>query len=131
MALIVARRSLAAPAAGRRERGSAAAEFAVALPAVVLVLLVVLGLGMHGAARVAVEDAARAGARELARAAPAGTVVEQARKTAGPGAAVAVAHEAPYAVVTVTRPVEVFGVVPLHSEHRAEAAVRVEHLPAP
>ncbi|WP_198144759.1 TadE/TadG family type IV pilus assembly protein [Nesterenkonia jeotgali] len=49
------------------ERGSISAEFALALPSVVLVLLLVLSLGLHGAAQVSLEAGAGAAARELAR----------------------------------------------------------------
>jgi hypothetical protein len=54
------------PRAGS-ERGSAVAEFAVALPAVLLVLAMVLGGIQLGALQVRVQDAAADAARSLGR----------------------------------------------------------------
>jgi hypothetical protein len=51
----------------RREHGSAVAEFAVALPAVLLVLGMVLGGIQLGALQVRVQDAAADAARSLGR----------------------------------------------------------------
>ncbi|OJU41699.1 MAG: hypothetical protein BGN97_08540 [Microbacterium sp. 69-10] len=81
-----------APAALRGERGSAAAELAVALPAVLLALM--LGVGALGAAatQVALQDAAADAARLLgrgesaARAAAAVAAVEGATMTSRDGA---------------------------------------------
>ncbi|MGQ7311671.1 TadE family type IV pilus minor pilin [Microbacterium arabinogalactanolyticum] len=81
-----------APAALRGERGSVAAELAVALPAVLLTLL--LGVGALGAAatQVALQDAAADAARLLgrgesaARAAAAVAAVEGATMTSRDGA---------------------------------------------
>lgn len=101
----------------------------MAVPAVILVLLLVLGVGTHGAARVAVEDAARAAARELARGESPAFAEQVARTTAGKNAAVQVTSDGPYAHVTVTRPVELLGLVTLRAEHSAQARARVEHLP--
>ena len=52
-----------------------------------------------------------------------------ARTTAGKNAAVQVTSDGPYAHVTVTRPVELLGLVTLSAEHSAQARARVEHLP--
>jgi hypothetical protein len=49
------------------QRGSITAEFAVALPAVVLVLAMCLGCLQLGAQRLRLQDAAAVGARALAR----------------------------------------------------------------
>jgi len=54
-------------AAPSDERGSAVAEFAVALPAVLLVLCMVLGGIQLGALQVRVQDAAADAARSLGR----------------------------------------------------------------
>lgn len=55
---------------GRPARGSATAETALALPAVVLVLAALLGTGQVILARLVCVDATRAGARAAARAEP-------------------------------------------------------------
>lgn len=58
----------------RGERGSVTAEFAIALPAVLLVLALLLG-GMHlGGLQVRAQDAAADAARALARGDPGGVV---------------------------------------------------------
>lgn len=111
------------------QRGSVTAEFALALPAVVLTLLLVLGMALHGAAAVAVEEASRAGARELARGTEESVAANIAAQAAGADAAVAISYQPPYAVMTVTRPVTVLGAFALPFEHTAEAHVRTEHLP--
>ena len=122
------RRRRAAPAE-TAERGSVTAEFALALPAVVLVLLLVLGLGMHGAARVSVEEGARIAARELARGTSADTASRLAREAAGQDSSVHLGHEGEYAVVTLRRPVQVLGLLELTVDHEARAHVRIEQLP--
>lgn len=52
----------------RADRGSATAEFSVVLPAIVVLTLLVLSLGRAVLVRVECQDAARAGAREVATA---------------------------------------------------------------
>lgn len=106
------------------------AEFALALPGVMLVLLLVLSLGMHGAAQVALEDGARAAARELARGEPAAVAESTAAQRAGSDVSVAVSAEGPYTSVELTRPVQVLGLITLEAEHSARAHARTEHLPA-
>lgn len=51
----------------RDERGSAAAEFAVALPAALLVLVLTIGAGTAQAHRIALQDAVADAARLIAR----------------------------------------------------------------
>ncbi|TLP71825.1 TadE family type IV pilus minor pilin [Nesterenkonia sphaerica] len=116
--------------AEKRERGSVTAEFALAVPAVVFVMLLVISLAMHGAARIALEEGARAAARELARGESAATVQEALRQTAGDGVEVAMSADGPYTAVVVTRPVRVLGLVELSAEQTAEAYARTEHLAA-
>lgn len=74
-----------APAAD--DRGSVAAEFAVALPAVVLVLGVCLGGVGVGSQQLRLQDAAAAAARGLGRGASAAEVATTAARMVG-GAAV-------------------------------------------
>ena len=53
-------------AAGRGERGTAAVEFALVLPLVLLMTVAVLQVGLFVKDRLILQDAARAGAREAA-----------------------------------------------------------------
>lgn len=111
------------------ERGSTTAEFAVGLPAVAAVLLLVIALAMQGAARVSLEEGARAAARELARGEPVSVAEETAHAAAGEAVVVRVSTEGTYTTVQLTRPVSVLGLIDLNSELRAEARARTEHLP--
>ena len=61
----------------RGERGSAVAEFAVALPAVLLVLGMVLGGIQLGALQLRLQDAAADAARSLGRGDPAPALAER------------------------------------------------------
>lgn len=111
-----------------RERGSVTAEFAVALPAVIMVLLLVVGLAMHGADRVTLEDGARAAARELARGSSADVAEQAARATAGDRFTMTTSHHGEYSTVTLSQPVRLVGVMELQADHTAEASARTEHL---
>ncbi|WP_191089811.1 TadE family type IV pilus minor pilin [Nesterenkonia ebinurensis] len=110
------------------ERGSVTAEFALALPGVVLVLLLVISLAMTGASRVALEDAARAAARESARGQSAAVAEQTARDTAGGDITVTISAEGAYTSVVVTQPVQLIGLIELNAEISAEAHARTEHL---
>jgi len=66
--VLPARRRVVAAA---RERGAVTAEFAVALPAVVLLLAFLLAGGAAGLTQLRLEEAVRAGARAAIRPAPA------------------------------------------------------------
>lgn len=74
----------------RRELGAATAELAVALPSLVLVLAVALGAVDLGLDRVRCVDAARLGARLLARGEPETAALAEARRAAPEGARVVV-----------------------------------------
>lgn len=111
------------------ERGSVTAEFALAIPAVILVLLLVISLAMQSAARVSLEDAARAAARELARGETAAVAEQTARDTAGAQVEVSIAADGQYSRVVLTQPIEVLGLIELSAQQRAEAHARTEHLP--
>lgn len=110
------------------QRGSVTAEFALGLPAVVLVLLLVLGLAMHGAARVALEDGARAGARELARGESSAAAQQSIRSAAGDDVTVTISTEGEYTHVALTQPVQILGLVQVGTDIAAEASARTEHL---
>lgn len=86
----------------RPEEGSATAELAVAVPSLVLVLALSLAALDLGIAHVRCVDAARAGARLLARGEPAGPVLEEVRGAAPRGARVDVARSGGRVTVTVT-----------------------------
>jgi len=90
-------------------RGSVTAEFAVGLPAVVMVLVVVILAATAAIGQVRCVDAARAGAREAALGSAVAQVHATAEHLAGAGAAVAVTREGPWVVVRVSRPVAAFG----------------------
>ena len=81
--------------------GSVTAETAVALPAVVLVLGVLMGVGQVTVAQVRCVDAARAAVRFAARGEAAGSVVARAASVAPPGAVVTSGSSAGQAVVEV------------------------------
>lgn len=88
----------------RRDEGSVTAELAVALPAVVVVLLLVLGVGAASSAQLRAADAARAGAR-VAALGDADTAVQAvAQRVAGAGAQVVVVREPPWVTVQVRAP---------------------------
>ncbi|TLQ01425.1 pilus assembly protein TadE [Nesterenkonia salmonea] len=115
-------------AAPQSERGSVTAEFALAIPGVVLVLLLVISLAMQGAARIALEDGARAAAREFARGQSAEVAEQVARETAGDQVTVSVSSDGPYTHVVLTQPVRILGLIELDAEQEAEAFARTEHL---
>ena len=83
-----------------RERGSVTAELAVGLPAVVLVLVLVLGVAAAGMTQMRCADGARAAARAAALGADA--PADDARRVAGGGARVVVARDGPWVSVTVS-----------------------------
>lgn len=89
------------PRAPARDRGAVTVELALALPAVVLVLAVMLATVGLGAAQLRLVDSARAGARVAALALPDSEVVATAREVAGAGAEVTVERAPPWVRVTV------------------------------
>lgn len=93
------------------ERGSVTAEFATALPAVVLVLAFALALVAAGTAQLRAYDGARAAAREAAIGSAEARVLEVAREVAGDSAAVTVRGGSTVAVTVAVplRGLERFG----------------------
>ena len=87
---VVTRAPRAEPGAATAERGAATAELAVALPSLVVVLAVALAAVDLGLAQVRCVDAARLGARLLARGEPAATVLAEVRAAAPDGARLSV-----------------------------------------
>lgn len=90
--------------ARRADEGAAAAEFAMVMPALVLIIGIVVGAGAVGATQLRAMDAARAAAREIARGEVQTEVIAQARKTAGDAARVTIEDDDGYAEVTVEVP---------------------------
>lgn len=93
------------PTAAPGERGAVTAEFAVALPAVLLVLGLLLAGAAAGLTQLRLEEAARAGARALARGEDQVSVSAVVRQVAGDSASAAVACDGGWLSVTVTGPV--------------------------
>ena len=88
---------------GRRaEGGAATAELAVALPSLVIVLALALAAVDLGLAQVRCVDAARLGARLLARGEPEGAVLAEVRGAAPDGAEVSLASAGTRVSVLVT-----------------------------
>ncbi|MDQ0866737.1 hypothetical protein QF036_004318 [Arthrobacter globiformis] len=83
-------------------RGAVTAEFAVALPAVLLLLAMLLAGSAAGITQLRLEDAARAGARALARGEDPAAVNGIVRKLAGPSASSAVVPGGEWMSVTVS-----------------------------
>jgi len=84
------------------DRGTVTAETALALPAVVLALALVLGVAEVSAAQVRCVDAARAAARRAARGDSAGAVTAVAHAVGPSGAAVGISGSASSVTVTVS-----------------------------
>ncbi|AEI13123.1 TadE family type IV pilus minor pilin [Cellulomonas gilvus] len=88
--------------AGRGDRGAVTAELAVGLPAVVLLVLAVLGVGVAGVQHMRCAEAARTAARIAALGEPDGEAVAAAHRVAGGGAHVSVTRDDRWVTVTVT-----------------------------
>ncbi|MFE4197150.1 TadE family type IV pilus minor pilin [Paenarthrobacter sp. NPDC056912] len=82
--------------------GAVTAEFAVALPAVVLLLAFLLAGGAAGITQLRLEEAARSGARASARGDSAGSVEGVVRRLAGAGASSAVTNDGEWLTVTAS-----------------------------
>ena len=85
-----------------KAHGAVTAEFAVALPAVVLLLAMLLAGSAAGITQLRLEDAARAGARALARGEDPAAVDGIVRKLAGPSASSAVVPGGEWMSITVS-----------------------------
>ena len=83
-------------------RGAVTAEFAVALPSVVLLLALLLAGSAAGVTQLRVEEAARGGARALARGAGAAEVGGIVRRLAGESAGSEVTLDGEWLRVTVS-----------------------------
>ncbi|MFJ5698590.1 TadE family type IV pilus minor pilin [Arthrobacter sp. NPDC093139] len=83
-------------------RGAVTAEFAVALPAVLMLLVMLLAGSAAGITQLRLEEAARAGARALARGEEPATIDGIVRKLAGASATSVVVSDGEWLSVTVT-----------------------------
>lgn len=115
-------------AASASEDGSVSAEFALALPAVLMVLALVLGLGVHAAGQVSLDEGVRAAAREIARGEDPQQALQTARRGLAGEASFDVTDDGEYVRVTGTRPVRLMGLVEISATQSAEAAVRTERV---
>lgn len=91
--------------AGRRrghDEGTATAEFAVVMPAVVFLLVVLTGAAAIGFTQLRAFDAARSAAREIARGEPPAAVIAEAKKHAGEASDVVISREGGYSTVRVS-----------------------------
>ena len=111
--------------AERDERGTATAELAVALPAVMVALGAVLAVGQVAVAQVQCLDAARAGARAGARGDGAAVVADLVREAA-PGAVVSVRTSGARLTVVVTRRVRLAALRGPEVSVRGQATAAVE-----
>ncbi|GAA4350180.1 Rv3654c family TadE-like protein [Angustibacter luteus] len=104
------------------DQGSATAELAVALPAVVLGLAAVLGVGHVALAQLACVDAARAGARLAARGETDARVLAAARETSASPSSRVTLTRGRLVTVVVRRPVHLLGIGPtVMTQARARA----------
>lgn len=106
-----------------RERGSATAELAVALPAVMLVLALCLGAVHVVGRQVRLTDAAADAARALGRGESSSTAHRIADRVAGGGTRLTSSEEAPLicAVLTAEGGAGLLGAIPLRAESCAVA----------
>lgn len=85
-----------------RQQGAVTAEVAVALPSLVLLLALLLGAATAGLTQLRLEEAARAGARELVRGESVDQVEVTVRRLAGGQARVELTGDGKFSTVTVS-----------------------------
>lgn len=90
------------PPGSGNARGAVTAEFAVALPAVLLLLALLLAGAAAGATQLRLEEAALAGARALARGESTAAAEEIVSRLAGASATAAIAADGEWVSVTVS-----------------------------
>ena len=112
--------------AAARDRGSVTAELAVGLPAVVLLLAFLLTLASAAITQTRCADGARAGARAAALGEDDAAVTATARRVAGAGAEVTLAHSDGWVSVHVSAAVAAGPWRDIPLQARADAVARVE-----
>ncbi|MFF2326735.1 MULTISPECIES: TadE family type IV pilus minor pilin [unclassified Streptomyces] len=112
------------PVGGVGDRGAVTMEAAVAIPVLALFALALVWALMAASAQIRCVDAARAGARAVARSEPEAQVTEVTRSAAPDGAEVAVKRTGALWRVRVVAPIP--GLGPLALTLHAEAAALAE-----
>lgn len=112
---------------GGPERGSVTAEVAVVLPALVVLLSLLLATAGVGVVQLRLEEAARAGAREVMRGGSSAVVERTVQRLAGDGATTHVASDSGWTTVEVRTTVDGPLVGRLGLELHASASGRKEH----
>lgn len=102
------------------------AEVAVALPSLILLLALLLGAATAGLTQLRLEEAARAGAREVVRGEPAAQVQVTVRRLAGSRSQLRVMEEGVWTTVTVGSRVSLPGMDFLGWDLSASATARAE-----
>jgi hypothetical protein len=111
----------------RAERGSITAEVAVVLPALVVLLGLLLGMAHVGVLQLRIEEAARAGAREVMRGEGSASVEQTVRRLAGSEASAQVVSGSGWTTVEVRAHVEGPVVELMNIELVASAGGKEEH----
>ncbi len=88
------------------QRGAVTAEFAVALPSIIVLLVVVLTAVSVGATQLRLEEAARAGAREIMRGEDPAVAATTVQRLAGSEAELSVTGDGMWATVHVSTTVD-------------------------
>ncbi|MEI5098642.1 TadE family type IV pilus minor pilin [Streptomyces sp. PmtG] len=109
-----------------RDAGFVTAEAAVVLPTLVLFTMALVWVLLAASAQIQCVDAARAGARAMARQDPAGTAVAAARQAAPKGARVVVRRDGDLVRVEVAAPAPGPRALGLGVRLRAEAVALAE-----
>lgn len=115
-------------ASSNRERGAVTAELAVVFPAVVALLAIVLAAATVGLTQLRIEEAARAGAREIMRGESPESVHSSIRRIAGDSAQISVEPAGSFLAVVVSTGVDapVLGLLDLDLSARAVATPELE-----
>ena len=109
-----------------RQRGAVTAEVAIALPSLVLLLALLLGAATAGLTQLRLEEAARAGAREVVRGESTGQVQTTVRRLAGGNVQLDLVSDGSWSTVTVTSRLAVPLLDQLGWELSASATARSE-----
>ncbi len=109
------------------QRGSVTAEVAVVLPALVVLLALLLATAHVGTVQLRLEEAARAGAREVMRGESSASVQQTVRRLAGDNATAHIASAGEWTTIEVRARVEGPLVELMDLELHASAAGRKEH----
>ncbi len=112
---------------GSDERGSVTAEVAVVLPALVVLLTLLLATAHVGVVQLRLEEAARAGAREVMRGESSEAVEQTVQRLAGENASMHVASGSGWTTVDVRATVQGPIVEHLGIELHASASGKEEH----